>query len=589
MTTANDQQPAKGQISSLRYLMRYLRPYKRQAIGAMVALMFTSGGVLGMGTALRYLIDQGIAKGDQNLLGYGYIILLGVVVALAVGTYARYLLVSWIGERVVADIRRDVFAKIVSMHTAFFESSRTGDLIARITTDTTLLQTVVGSSISVFLRNTLLFIGGFTLLLITSVRLSEFVLIMLPLVILPIIIIGRRVRVLSRKTQNKVGDISAHAEETISAIRTIHAMALEDAENKRFGSLIDESVQTALARIRMRALLTAIVICLIFGAIITVLYIGGQDVVAKRISPGDLSAFIFYSVVVAGALGAVSEVVGELQRAAGATERLMELMQLVPEIKAPSEPYHFTKAPQGRLSFEHITFHYASRPEKSALANVSFRIEPGETVAIVGPSGAGKTTIFQLLLRFYDPQFGIIRIDGHDLRTLDPRAWRSHIGLVPQDPVIFSTSAWENIRMGSPNATDADVRAAAQTSSALDFLEALPDGLNTYLGEKGVRLSGGQRQRVAIARAIVRNPSLLLLDEATSALDAENETTIQAALDRIMKERTTLVIAHRLATVVNADRIIVLNDGKIEASGTHTQLLETNPLYRRLAELQFSE
>jgi ATP-binding cassette subfamily B protein len=555
----------------------------------MVALMFTSGGVLGMGVALRYLIDQGIAKGDQSLLGNGYVILLGVVVALAIGTYARYLLVSWIGERVVADIRRDVFAKVIGMHTAFFESSRTGDLISRITTDTTLLQTVVGSSISVFLRNTLLFIGGFTMLLITSVRLSEFVLIMLPLVILPIIVLGRRVRILSRKTQNKVGDISAHAEETISAIRTIHAMALEDAENKRFGSLIDETVKTSLSRIRMRALLTAIVICLIFGAIITVLYIGGQDVVAKRISPGDLSAFIFYSVVVAGALGAVSEVVGELQRAAGATERLMELMQLVPEIKAPAEPYRFTKAPQGRLSFEHITFHYTSRPEKSALANVSFRIEPGETVAIVGPSGAGKTTIFQLLLRFYDPQFGIIRIDGHDLRTLDPREWRSHIGLVPQDPVIFSTSAWENIRIGKPSATDEEVRTAARVSSALDFLEALPDGLNTYLGEKGVRLSGGQRQRVAIARAIIRNPSVLLLDEATSALDAENETTIQAALDHIMKERTTLVIAHRLATVINADRIIVLNDGRIEASGTHAQLLESNPLYRRLAELQFSE
>jgi ATP-binding cassette subfamily B protein len=589
MTPPTDQQPAKGQIGSLRYLLRYLRPYKNQAIGAMVALMFTSGGVLGMGVALRYLIDQGIAKGDQSLLGNGYVILLGVVVALAIGTYARYLLVSWIGERVVADIRRDVFAKVIGMHTAFFESSRTGDLISRITTDTTLLQTVVGSSISVFLRNTLLFIGGFTMLLITSVRLSEFVLIMLPLVILPIIVLGRRVRILSRKTQNKVGDISAHAEETISAIRTIHAMALEDAENKRFGSLIDETVKTSLSRIRMRALLTAIVICLIFGAIITVLYIGGQDVVAKRISPGDLSAFIFYSVVVAGALGAVSEVVGELQRAAGATERLMELMQLVPEIKAPAEPYRFTKAPQGRLSFEHITFHYTSRPEKSALANVSFRIEPGETVAIVGPSGAGKTTIFQLLLRFYDPQFGIIRIDGHDLRTLDPREWRSHIGLVPQDPVIFSTSAWENIRIGKPSATDEEVRTAARVSSALDFLEALPDGLNTYLGEKGVRLSGGQRQRVAIARAIIRNPSVLLLDEATSALDAENETTIQAALDHIMKERTTLVIAHRLATVINADRIIVLNDGRIEASGTHAQLLESNPLYRRLAELQFSE
>ena len=475
------------------------------------------------------------------------------------------------------------------MHTAYFESSRTGDLISRITTDTTLLQTVVGSSVSVFLRNLLLFIGGFTMLLITSVKLSEYVLMMLPLVILPIITLGRRVRKLSRATQNKVGDISAHAEETIGAIRTIHAMALEEAENARFGKLVDETVDTALSRIRMRAMLTAIVICLIFGAIVTVLYIGGQDVIAHRITGGNLGSFIFYSVVVAGALGALSEVFGEMQRAAGATERLMELMALEPEIRAPGEPYRFTKPPEGRLSFEHVTFHYVSRPDKASLANVSFRIEPGETVAIVGPSGAGKTTIFQLLLRFYDPQFGIIRIDSHDIRTLEPREWRSHIGLVPQDPVIFSTSAYENIRIGKPSATDEEVREAARAASALEFLETLPDGLNTYLGEKGVRLSGGQRQRVAIARAIVRNPSVLLLDEATSALDAENETAIQAALERIMKERTTLVIAHRLATVINADRIIVLNDGKIEATGTHEQLLASNPLYKRLAELQFSE
>ncbi|MBX9726163.1 MAG: ATP-binding cassette domain-containing protein [Rickettsiales bacterium] len=583
------QLPAKGKISSLRYLLHYLYPYRKQTLGAAVALVLTSSVVLGMGTALRHLIDEGIRKGDQQLLNQGYLILLGVVVALAIGTYTRYLLVSLVGEKVVADIRRDVFAKVLSMHTAYFESSRTGDLIARITTDTTLLQTVVGSSISVFLRNALLFVGGFILLLITSVKLSQWLLIMLPVVIFPIIILGKRVRVLSRATQNKVGDISSHAEETIGAMRTIHAMALEDAEKIRFGTLINETVATALSRIRMRALLTAIVICLIFGAIITVLYIGGQDVVAGRITPGDLSAFIFYSVVVAGALGALSEVIGEMQRAAGATERLMELMQLEPEIKAPSEPFHFNKPPEGRLSFEHVTFHYASRPDKAALANVSFRIEPGESVAIVGPSGAGKTTIFQLLLRFYDPQFGIIRIDSHDVRTLEPREWRSYIGLVPQDPVIFSTSAFENIRIGKPDASDNDVREAARIAAALDFLEALPDGLNTYLGEKGVRLSGGQRQRVAIARAIIRNPSLLLLDEATSALDAENETAIQAALDRIMKERTTLVIAHRLATVVNADRIIVLSDGKIEASGTHTQLLSSNPLYKRLAELQFSE
>ena len=588
MTKPNDQ-PPKGKLGSLRYLSRYLRPYRRKVIAATAALVVTSSGVLGMGTALRYLVDQGIAKGNPELLGKGYLMLLAVVVALAVATYTRYLLVSWIGERVVADIRRDIFAKVLSMHTAYFEATRTGDLLSRITTDTTLLQSVVGSSVSLFLRNTLLFIGGFTMLLITSVRLSEYLLLMLPLVILPIITLGRRVRVLSRHTQARVGDIASHAEETIGAIRTIHAMALEEAEQQRFTALVEDTMKTALSRIRMRALLTGIVIALVFGAIVTVLYIGGQDVVAQRITPGDLSAFIFYAVIVAGALGAISEVVGELQRAAGATERLMELMALNPEINAPSNPYEFTKPPQGRLSFEHVTFHYASRPELASLSNISFRVEPGETVAIVGPSGAGKTTLFQLLLRFYDPQFGIIRIDGHDLRTLTPRSWRKHIGIVPQDPVIFSTNAWENIRIGKPDATDEEVRAAARAAAALEFLDALPDGMNTYLGEKGVRLSGGQRQRVAIARAIVRDPCVLLLDEATSALDAENETAIQAALDGIMKERTTLVIAHRLATVVNADRIVVLNGGTIEASGTHAQLLESSQLYKRLAELQFSE
>jgi ATP-binding cassette subfamily B protein len=589
MSTPATEPAPKGKIGSLRYLMRYLIPYRRQVAAATVALVFTASGVLGMGMALRHLVDQGIAKSNPALLNQGYVILLFVVVALAIGTYTRYLLVSWVGERVVADIRRDVYAKILSMHTAYFESTRTGDLLARLTTDTTLLQSVVGSSVSLFLRNVLMFIGGFAMLLITSVKLSEYVLLMLPLVIVPIIVMGKRVRALSRATQNKVADVSSHAEESISAIRTIHAMALEEVENTRFGVQVEETLRVSLSRIRMRALLTAIVISLVFGAVVTVLYIGGQDVIAGRISPGDLSAFIFYAVIVAGALGAISEVVGELQRAAGATERLMEMMQLEPEIIAPPEPLILPARPQARLSFEHVTFHYPSRPDTASLSNVSFRIEPGETVAIVGPSGAGKTTVFQLLLRFYDPQFGIIRIDGHDLRHFNPRDWRTHIGIVPQEPVIFSSTAWENIRIGKQHATDAEVLAAAKSAAALEFLEALPDGLNTYLGEKGIRLSGGQRQRIAIARAVIRNPSLLLLDEATSALDAENETLIQTALESITADRTTLVIAHRLATVMNADRIIVMQDGTINEMGTHAQLLESSTLYRRLAELQFTE
>ena len=585
---AKDDSLPKGKLTNLRYLFGYLRPYKRSVYGATLALIVTSSGVLGIGRALQYLVDEGIAKGNPELLGTGYIILLGVVVLLAVATYTRYLLVSWVGERVVADIRRDVFGKILSMHTGFFENTRTGDLLSRITTDTTLLQNVVGSSVSIFLRNCLLFIGGIIMLLVTSAALTQYVLFMLPVVIAPVIVLGRRVRILSRATQDRVADISSHAEETISAIRTIQSMAMEDYETNRFGRIVASTLATALSRIKTRALLTAIAIMLIFGAITTVLYIGGQYVVADRITPGDLSAFIFYAVIAASALGAISEVIGELQRAAGATERLMETMQLAPVITAPKEPHIFKKLPEGRVAFEHITFTYPARPDTAALSNISFRIEPGETVAIVGPSGAGKTTIFQLLLRFYDPQFGIIRVDGVDIRHLDPRYWRSFIGTVPQEPVIFSANVWDNIRCGNPNASDDAVRAAAETASALQFIESLPDGFDTYLGEKGVRLSGGQRQRLAIARAIVRDSRLLLLDEATSALDAENETAIQAALTAIMQERTTLVIAHRLATVLKANRIVVLNDGKIEAMGTHATLLETSPLYKRLADLQFT-
>ena len=587
-TQQNEELP-KGRLSSLRYLWRYLRPYRRGVIGATLALLITSSGVLGIGAALKYLVDEGIAKGNPELLGTGYVILLGVVLVLAAATYARYLFVSWVGERVVADIRRDIFAKILAMHTGYFETTRTGDLLSRLTTDTTLLQNVVGSSVSIFLRNSLLFFGGVVMLLITSRALTEYVLLMLPAVIIPVIFLGRRVRKLSRATQDKVGDLTSHAEETIGAIRTIHAMALEAYEEKRFGALVGETMKTALRRIRTRALLTAIAITLIFGAIITVLYIGGQYVVQGKITPGDLSAFIFYAVVVAGALGAVSEIIGELQRAAGATERLMEMMQLTPIVTAPKDPHVFKKPPEGRISFEHVTFAYPSRLDTPALTNVSFRIEPGEMLAIVGPSGAGKTTIFQLLLRFYDPQFGIIRADGIDIRHLHPRHWRGFIGTVPQDPIIFSTNVWENIRCGQPHATDDAIRAAAATASALEFIETLPEGFDTYLGEKGVRLSGGQRQRLAIARAILRNPRLLLLDEATSALDSENEAAIQKALAEAMVGRTSMVIAHRLATVLKADRILVLNAGKIEAMGTHTALLETSPLYRRLAELQFAE
>ncbi len=577
----------KGNITSLTRMWRYLRRYRSQVVAASIALIFTSAGTLGVGKALSYLVDEGIAKGDPELLGYGYIILLGVVVVLALATYARYLFVSYVGEKVVADIRRDVFSHVLGMHTGYFETVRVGDLLARITTDTTLLQSVVGSSISVFLRNLLLFVGGFAMLLFTSTRLTEYVLLMLPLVVIPIIVLGKKVRRLSRESQDKVGDISVHAEETIHGIRTIHAMAMEAFENSRFDVIVEDAKQVAMKRIRLRALLTAIVICLIFGAIVTVLYIGGQDVVAGRISPGELSAFIFYAVIVASALGAISEGMGEILRAAGAAERLFELLALSPEIQAPANPHRFAKPPEGRISFEHVSFTYPARPDIEALSNLSFRVEPGETLAIVGPSGAGKTTIFQLILRFYDPQFGIIRIDSVDIKHLDPKDWRGHIGLVPQDPIIFSATVRDNIRAGNPHASDEEIKAAAAAAQALGFIEALPNGFATHVGEKGVQLSGGQRQRIAIARALVRKPTLLLLDEATSALDSANETAIQAALEEVSTSCTTMVIAHRLSTVQKADRIIVLNKGTIESVGTHAQLMEQSELYRKLAKAQF--
>jgi ATP-binding cassette subfamily B protein len=574
------------EFKSLWTLLKYLRPYRLHIAAASVALVFTSSAVLGMGAALRYLVDEGLSKGNSALLDRGFFILLGVVLLLAFASYTRYYLVSWIGERAVADLRNDIYRHLISMHIGFFETARTGDLLSRLTTDTTLLQTLIGSSVSVAMRNTLMFFGGIVLLLITSTRLTFYVVLMMPVVVVPIVILGKRVRSLGRQTQNKIGEVNTHAEETIYAIRTVQALALEQYEEEQFAAHVTSALNVSLSRIRQRAALTAIVIGLVFGAVVTVLWFGGRDVLAGHISAGDLSAFVFYSVVVAGAVGAISEVMADLQRASGAAERIAELLQLTPEITTPATalPVNDTKA---HVVFDRVSFTYSARPEKSAVSDFSLNIAPGSTVALVGPSGAGKSTIFQLMLRFYDPDSGMITLNGADIRQLSLQDLRGQIGLVPQDPIIFSGTARDNIRLGNLEASDEEILQAAEVASALEFLQKLPQGLNTYLGEKGIQLSGGQKQRIAIARAVIKNPRILLLDEATSALDSENERHIQQALTRIMQGRTTFVIAHRLSTIVQADQIVLLSEGRIEMTGTHLELLANSPLYARLAELQF--
>lgn len=585
---AGADQAGKGKVGSLRHVFAYLRPYRARVIIALLALIVTSSTVLAFGTGLRYVVDHTFSdKSHPGLLDHSFMFLLAGVFVLAGATYARYYTVSWIGEKMIADIRRDVYARLVGMDVAFFEVSRTGDLVSRLMTDTTLLQTVIGSSISVALRNALMMLGGLAMMFFMSPSLSVYIVLMVPLVVVPIILLGREVRRLSRNTQARTADVSAHAEETISAIRTIQALALEKQEQERFQQSVGALLDTALTRIRKRALLIALVIALVLGAICVVLWLGSRHVMSGEITSGELSAFLFYAMLVASGTGAISEVVGDLQRAAGATERLMELKQLAPTITAPENPVPVPASLALPLVFEDVRFEYPARPGIAALEGVSFTIQPGETVALVGPSGAGKSTVMQLLLRFYDVPSGRILIGGTPITQFDPAEWRGRIGLVPQDPVIFSTTAFENIRFGRPEADEATIRDAARKAEALEFIEALPEGFDTYLGEKGVRLSGGQRQRLAIARALVRNPEILLLDEATSALDSENERKVQAALETLMEGRTTLVIAHRLSTVQNADRILVMDAGRIVAQGTHAELMKSSELYQKLARRQF--
>ena len=579
----------RRKLGQIRHLFRFLRPYRGLMTGAVAALCVSAAAVLALGQGLRILIDDGLGGEEVGRLHEALIYMAGMVALLAAGTFARFYLVSWLGERVVADIRQAVFRHLVRLSPGFFEINKVGELLSRLTTDTSLLQTVIGGQASAALRNLLLFLGASAMLVVTSPTLTGFVVLLVPVVVVPIVVLGRRVRRFSRLAQDRVGDVGGHLEEALGGIRTVQAFGQEARSGERFAAHVEAAFRAALRRVAARALLTAIVILLVFCGVGLVLWIAGYGVLQGDLSGGEMTAFMFYAVVVAGSVGSLSEVYGDLQHAAGAAERLAELLHREPAIAEAPAPARPLPVPQrGGVRIDRATFHYPSRPGEAALRDFSLTVAPGETIALVGPSGAGKSTVFNLLLRFYDPDAGRVAIDGVELREAALDAVRRSFALVPQEPVIFAASARENIRFGRPDAGDDAIRAAAEAAGAAAFLDALPDGYETFLGERGARLSGGQKQRLALARAVLRNPAVLLLDEATSALDAESERAVQAALERLMAGRTTIVIAHRLATVQKADRIVVMDAGRVVAEGTHQSLLADDGLYARLAALQFA-
>ena len=575
-------------VRVLARLLPFLRPYRRVMALAGVFLLVAAVASLAIPAAVRDMIDHGFSKENAGLIDRYFLGLMGVAAILGVATAARFYCVTWLGERVVADIRKAIYNHVLSLSPAFFEVTRTGEVLSRITTDTTLIQTAVGSSVSIALRNIVMLIGGMIMLVYTSAKLTGLVLVTVPLVVVPLIFLGRVVRNLSRASQDRVADTSAYAAETLNAVQTVQAFTHEAIDRSRFGAAIAATFATAVRRVKVRALMTALVIVLVFVSIVGVLWVGATAVLAGTMTGGQLSQFILYAVIVATGTGALSEVWGEVQQATGAAERLMELLSVEPQIKAPPTPIRLPVPARGAVKFDDVTFEYPLRPGVSALRKFSLEIKPGETVALVGPSGAGKTTVFQLLLRFFDPQTGRVLIDGVDLAKAQPEDVRARIALVPQDTVIFGDTAIENVRYGRPDASEDEIRAAAEAAQAAEFIDRLPQGYHTFLGERGVALSGGQRQRIAIARAMLRNAPILLLDEATSALDAESERLVQRAIEGIIGKRTIIVIAHRLATVQRADRIVVLDQGGIVAQGTHKQLVEGGGLYARLARLQFS-
>jgi ATP-binding cassette subfamily B protein len=582
------QRPKSRRIDPLRGLFPFLLPYKWTAVVALLALTATACLSLALPLAVRRVID-GFNSPDISLMDKYFAAAIGIAGLLAIGTGFRYYMVTRLGERVVADIRKAVYDRMIGMSPEFYEKIMTGEVLSRITTDTTLILSVISSSLSIALRNSLIFGGGLVLMLITSPKLTGLVLLVVPLVIVPIIVLGRRVRALSRENQDMIAASSGNASETLQAAQTVQAFSHEAASRSRFGRLNEGAFEAAKKRIGTRAIMTVIVIFLIFTGVVGVLWIGARDVRASEMSTGALVQFVIYAVMVAGAVGSLSEIWGELQRAAGATDRLVELLKAEDTITEPQEPLPVPEHVRGKIEFRKVTFHYPSRRKIAALDGFNLTIKPGETVALVGPSGAGKSTVFQLLLRFFDPESGAILLDGVPLDKMRRSEFRKKLAFVPQDPVIFADTVLSNIRFGWPQASDAQIVEAAKAAAAHDFITDLPDGYDTYVGERGVMLSGGQKQRLAIARAILRDAPVLMLDEATSALDAESEQAVQLAVERLATERTTLIVAHRLATVKKADRIVVLDNGKVVDQGTHEELVRKGGLYARLAKLQFTD
>ncbi len=575
----------------LQFMWPFVRPYWRRIAVAMLGLAVAAAAVLAIGEGLKRVIDQGFAAGSSAEIDKILVVMVALALAQGIGIYVRFSNIAWVNNRVVNDIRQRIYAHLLTLSPAFFERERVGDVLSRLTNDTQVLEGVVSNAFSWALRNLVMMLGALIMLALTSPKLLVYVLVGTPLVIAPVVLLGRRVRNLAKQSQDRLADAMARGDETIHAVRTVQAYAREGFERQRFSERINAVFSNAAARERTSAMLSAIVVVLAFTGVSVILWIGGHDVLAGRMTAGQLSAFIFYAVMVATAVGAISEVFGQLKRAAGASERIRELLATPTEIAAPATPLALP-APRGEVTFDNVTFSYPTRPQAEALKDFSLAVKPGEVVALVGPSGAGKSTVFQLLLRFYDPKAGVVSVDGVDVKAADLNALRERFALVSQEPVIFSGSVTDNVRYGNPDASDADVRAACDAAHVTEFASALPNGFDTELGERGVRLSGGQRQRVAIARAILANRPILLLDEATSALDAESEALVTDAIEKLARPsggervRTTLIIAHRLSTVQNADRIVVIDEGRVMAQGTHAELMNNSPLYSRLASLQ---